>query len=258
MKRLKRAIAVVLVCVTTWSVPARAQQYDYVVYDPENWWEAVLQLYQMYEQFRFLVGQARRLPVDMITRYRGRSVDWMLHDLSALFAQPILTALNTGDPTGATYRQFVDRLDVPTDVLNRMPQALQARLRRGYATIELADRVAERGVAQVGGTRAIGSAVAQTIRTMETDAAAPVDDFQTQTAVLNKINTATALGLRVADQTNQLLLDALEQLVVENARKRDAEARLMNATIYQWRYGLSYGQDLFRNTATRLDTWQLR
>jgi len=30
----------------------------------------------------------------------------------------------------------------------------------------------------------------------------------------------------------------------------------MNATIYQWRYGQAYGQDLFRNTASDLDTWR--
>ena len=65
-----------------------------------------------------------------------------------------------------------------------------------------------------------------------------------------------ACGL--AEQTNQFLADTLEQLIVDNTRKRDAEAVLMNATIYQWRYGLAYGQDLFRNTAADIDSWRLR
>ena len=34
--------------------------------------------------------------------------------------------------------------------------------------------------------------------------------------------------------------------MVDNKRKRDAEAKLMNATIEQWQYGLTYGQDLYR------------
>ena len=30
------------------------------------------------------------------------------------------------------------------------------------------------------------------------------------------------------------------------------------ATIYQWRYGQAYGEDLFRHTATALDGWRQR
>ena len=35
-------------------------------------------------------------------------------------------------------------------------------------------------------------------------------------------------------------------------------AALMNATIVQWRYGLTYGQNLFQNTAANIDSWRLR
>lgn len=240
--------------------PARAQAYDYLVYDDANWYEALLQLLQFIEQLRFWVNQAKRLPIDMATRYHGHSVDWTLHDASAglLYAQRILNALNIGDPTGAAYRQTVDPLDLPSDIVSRMPVNLQRRLTNGYAAIELADSVSKLAVNQTGAMRVEGPFNEQVAKDMEKDAVSTVDSFHTQIAVLNKINAATVLGLRMQDHIGKTLMSTLEQLVVTNRRQRDAEAVLMNATIYQWRFGPSYGDDLFRNTAASLDSWQQR
>ena len=57
-------------------------------------------------------------------------------------------------------------------------------------------------------------------------------------------------------QNHEFLGDTLEQLIVDNKRKRDAETRLMNATINQWRYGPAYGADLFSHTAANIDRWR--
>ena len=84
----------------------------------------------------------------------------------------------------------------------------------------------------------------------------PADDFHTQTALLEKINSAIAIDLRLGEQTNQFQLSALEQSIVDNKRKRDAEATLMNATIHQWRYGKAYGDDLYSRTAANIDNWR--
>jgi hypothetical protein len=51
------------------------------------------------------------------------------------------------------------------------------------------------------------------------------------TALLNKINGANVLG-------------------------RDAEAQMMDAHLFQWRYGTAYGRDLFSRTAANLDAWR--
>jgi hypothetical protein len=53
-------------------------------------------------------------------------------------------------------------------------------------------------------------------------------------------------------------MSTLEQMIVANQRQRDAEAQLLNATIYQWRYGRAYGEDLFRNTAANIDGWRIQ
>lgn len=260
-RRAVRVIVLALALVTVApQVPARAQAYDYLVYDDANWYEALLQLLQFIEQFRFWINQARRLPIDMATRYHGHSVDWTLHDASEglLYAQRILEALNTGDPSGAAYRQAVDPLDLPTDILGRMPASLQSRLTNAYAAIELADSVSKLAVDQMGALRVEGQHNEQVAKDMEKDAVSTLDNFHTQIAVLNKINGATVLGLRMQDHINKTLASTLEQLLVTNRRQRDSEAMLMNATIYQWRFGQSYGEDVFRNTAAALDGWRQR
>ena len=82
------------------------------------------------------------------------------------------------------------------------------------------------------------------------------DEFHTQAALLNKINGASLLELRIGETTNQFLMHMLEQLLVQNKRTRDAEAQLMDAHIFQWRYGTPFGRDLFSRTAASLDTWR--
>jgi hypothetical protein len=237
-----------------WPATAHAQ---FVVFDPAVFGQAVNEVLNTLRQYTLLVQQARRLPVDMANRYRALSPAWPTHDLTGwLFAQPILTALNSGDTTGARYRQVTDLVDVPNDVLARMPAELRRRLGTAYATIELADSIATRAVDQAGLDRANGRQILQTIQSMDADAFSVDDSYQTQTAILNKINTASVLGLRIGAQSNQFLMDALEQMLVENKRRRDTEAKAMDATIHQWRYGQAYGADLFSRTAVNLDTWR--
>ena len=262
-RRLVRLTAMLLAVVmlsTSAPAPARAQAYDYLVYDESNWWEAVAQVSALVQQILHMIRQARRLPFDMVARYHGHSVDWTFHDLEAglLYAQRILAALNDGDPTGAAYRQIVDPLDLPTDVVARMPLSLQRRITQTYAGIELADSVSELAVDQLGAMRVEGPHNLQVAKDMEKDAVSNNGDLHTQIAVLNKINTASVLGLRLQDHMTKALISTLEQLLVSNRRQRDAEAVLLNATIHQWRYGQEYGQGFFRNTASALDGWSQR
>jgi hypothetical protein len=255
MKRWHMLLSIVLVAVAAMVSPLRAQ---WVVYDPTNYLQAVAQYEQMLQQYQFLLAQARRVPVDIAGRYHAHSIDWTYHDLAAglLHAQPLLVALNQGDARGVAYRGVTTPLDIPTDAFARMPADFRRRLGAAYATIELADSITRLAVDQTGTARVDGPFTLQAIRNVEHDIVNPGDDFHSQTALLEKINAAEAIGLRVEHQNNQFLLAALEQLIVDNKRKRDSEAVLMNATIHQWRYGEAYGEDLFRSTASNLDTWR--
>lgn len=230
---------------------------QWVVFDPSNYAEAVTQFEQLVKQYQFLLAQARRIPVDVASRYRGYSIDWTQHELGGLLsAAPLMTALNQGGQASLAYAAVSDPLDVFADVTERMPIALTRGLLDTYATLELADSANRLAIDQLAMERTQGRLTRQTIDHLEADNANWLDDFQSQTALLERLNAAHAIQLRQQEQTNQLLLGTLEQQFVDSKRKRDAETRVMNATIYQWRYGQAYGVDLFRNTASNLDTWQ--
>jgi hypothetical protein len=94
------------------------------------------------------------------------------------------------------------------------------------------------------------------IQNMDDDASSSSDSYNTQTALLNKINGANVLGLRINEGSSQFLMHILEQLLVQNKRNRDAEAQAMDAHLFQWRFGAAYGRDLFSRTADNLDTWR--
>jgi hypothetical protein len=247
------ALVVVLTMVAL-SAPLMAQ---WVVYDPTNYAQAVAQYEQLLQQYEFLIQQARRLPIDLGARYHADSLAWTSYDPSGLlYARTLLAALNAGDATGTGYRDTVQPLDVPTDVAAHMPADMQRRLTTGYSTLELSDNVARLAVDQTGRARANGPLTQQAINHVDQDGGNPADDFHAQTALLEKINAALTLALRISEETNQLQLSLVEHAIVDNKRKRDAEATLMNGTIRQWRYGQSYGSDLFRHTAANIDGWR--
>jgi hypothetical protein len=233
--------------------PSRAQ---FIVHDPTSYAQALVTYGQLVQQYLHWIRQARRLPADMATRYRVPEVLWRIHDDSDLYAGPLLTALNYGDPVGGRYYETVDRLSAVEDVLPRLPETLRRRMRTGYATLQAADSIATMAIHQAGAIRFNGRRVLETIRAMEDDLVAFPEEFHTQTALLNKINGAGVLNLRIAERNSQFLLHTLEQLLLDNKRKRDTEAQLMNAHLHRWRFAEAYAADLFRHTARQLDDWR--
>jgi len=250
-------VATMAITIALLSQSGRAQ---FVVYDPTNYIQALARYAQLVQQYRFWVAQAQRLPVDLANRYRLAPVRWQTHDAARIYtyAEPILSALNSGDPTGVLYDVSTDQLDTLDDFVSSVPLELRPRLRLSYGAIQFEDSVAKTAIDQVGTTRTNGSFALGTIQNMEDDAVSSFDDFHTQTALLNKINGAGVLALRLDETVSQLQMHILEQLLVQNKRSRDAEAELMDAHLFQWRYGAAYGHDLFSNSAAELDSWRLR
>ena len=70
------------------------------------------------------------------------------------------------------------------------------------------------------------------------------------------IDAPRVTGNETWERYNRVHLNTLEQLIVDNVRKREAETQLMNAHLYQWRYGQRYGSEMFSNTAQKLDGWR--
>jgi hypothetical protein len=245
--------AVIVIALLSSTVSAQ-----FVVYDPTNYFQALTRYAQLLEQYRFWVAQARRLPQNLAARYRLPPVRWSTYANTATtpYAEAILSALNIGDPTGGLYNVSVERLDTLDDLLASVPVDLRPRLRLLYGSLQFDDSVAKAAINQVGVTRTNGPFALTTIQNMEDDAVASGDDFHTQVALLDKINGATMLALRLNETASQLQLHILEQLLVQNKRTRDAEAEAMDAHLFQWRYGAAYGRDLFSRTAAALDSWR--
>ena len=239
------------------ALAANTVQAQFVVHDPTNYAQAIARYAQMVQQYRLLLAQARRLPSELAVRYRVPQPRWRSHDPSAsAYARSILASLNTGDSSGAGYRSVVDQLVDLSAILPTLPPDLQRRIANTYATIQIADSVARTGIDQIGRVRDNGARVLTAIADMESDAGALADDLHTQVAVLNKINGANVLALRVGEASNQLQMHMLEQLLVQSKRSRDAEGQAMTARLFQWRYGAEYGRTLFARTAVGLDAWR--
>jgi hypothetical protein len=147
-------------------------------------------------------------------------------------------------------------VDLPDDVVGRMPADMQRRLAAAYGTLEIADSTNRLAIDQTGAGRAEGPFTLQAVKNVEHDAANTSDAYQSQTALLEKIDAALAIEVRLSEQTNQFQLSALEQALLETTRKRETEAAVMNATLRQWRYGQAYGDDLFSRTAANIDSWR--
>lgn len=247
MRRLYAcAVAIVMLAIPS---TARAQ---WVVYDPSNYAQAVTRYLQLVQQYEFWVEQARRLPASAASRYRVPEVPWRAY----VGESPVLTSLSTGLGTAAAYAAAVDPVDSLADVLTKAPDALRGRLALRHGAISVSDQLALAALQQAGSARANGLQVLRAIQAMEDDALSGPTEFHTQTALLNKINGASVLGLRIAERNTQFLAHTVEQLLLDNVRKRQAETQLMNAHSYQWRYGQRYGSEMFDKTAQRLDSWQ--
>src|ERR1700737_2151329 len=77
---MHRTLRLTVITTTAIALAANAATAQFVVYDPTNYAQAIVRYAQLVQQYRFWVEQARRLPVDMATRYRVPAVRWHTHD----------------------------------------------------------------------------------------------------------------------------------------------------------------------------------
>jgi hypothetical protein len=207
---------------------------QFVVYDPTNYAQAVTAYTQAVQEYQFWLRQAKRLPAAVIGRYRVPETPWQLHQVD-LVTDPL-------EPLG--------------DVLATVPTPVLPRLSAHYAGIAAAERLLKRAIDQAKAVRIGGASMMRAIQALDDDAVSDADEYHVETALLNKITGASVLGLRIAERGTQFLAHTVEQLILENMRKRDTEAQLMNAHLFQWNYGARYGSELFSHTAKGLDGWR--
>jgi hypothetical protein len=241
------------------AVPARAQ---FAVVDHGNLTQAVLIAERTLREYEALVAQYQTL-VRMSTglgnmqRYRVPTVLGSEHQTDRwAYGRSWLQGLNAGDPSGAAYRAAARRLESPGYALQQLPPAARRAAKQAYATVEIADSVAQLGGHQVGLIRAYSRRLQQAIDALEGDVLSSDPSARDMTAVLDKVAAGTLIARRQDMAANQLLSHSLEQLLARSKRVRDTEAAAMNMRLGALRNGRVAGTSVVKGAADDLRTWR--
>jgi hypothetical protein len=226
------------------AVPVSAQM---IVLDPAVLDNAVTQLIELEESFAELVAtyqqirtqylllqhQAQGLPVDLATRYRTVRSPWL--GLSATSAYGLtttwVTAANTGAAASTGYTRATEALRPYGSAMARLSAEEAARVQARVDRVDLGDATAVHGLQALGLLRAREASVETALANLEADTFTGNADFNTQVAVLNKINATTVTTARVATDTNNLLVSLLEQQLLDATERREAAVEGINAHI---------------------------
>lgn len=247
---------VVLLLVTT--QPASAQV---AVIDPANLTQAILIVHRTQQHLEELRDQYRTI-VRMATgfggldQYRTPPLAVTSHDSGRwVYGRPWITALNSGDATGAAYLATAHPLNRPNPPA-RLSSAARRAFERQYATVEIADSVAMMGGHQVGALRRYHAQLQQGVQALESDVMNGLERFHELTTILDKVAGAELLGRRQDMATNQLLSHALEQLLARSKRLRDTEASTINMQVVTWLEGRRANEAFVAGTGDALRTWR--
>lgn len=222
------------------------QFFGLTVFDPSVYAEAVTEVGKMVQQYNQLVQtyqmitsqynqmlwMAKALPGGL-ARFATIRTPWFLSSSGNTYGTTggWIAAVNSGANVARGYQGATEPLlpygaalaDVPADQLDR--------LEKHYATIELTDGANQDGMETIGTLRSNAPQVETAIQNLENDSLNPAPDYNTEIAVLNKINAASVIALRNGQDTNKLLTALAEQQLIEAKRQRDAEVKAINSHI---------------------------
>ena len=256
LRRWIMVLSLLSLCV----VPLRAQV---VVIDPANLVQTILiadRTWQQYDELRqeFETIQRMARKLGTLDQYRIPAIAITGHDPSRWeYGRPWIQALNSGDARGTAYFQTAVPLDQPRAVdLNRLSPAARRTFESQYATMEITDSVALMGAHQVALERGYFGKLQDAVQGLENDVLSSRSDAHEMTAVLDKVAAGELLGRRQDTATNQLLSNALEQLLARSKRLRDTEAGNMNMQLLMWRDGRAANDAFVQGTGDALRTWR--
>jgi hypothetical protein len=254
-----RGLVTGAVLTVAWVTPTSAQ---FVVIDPANLTQTIriaertLQHYnQLRMQYETILLMARRL--GSMDAYRIPTIPITGHDPGRwTYGRPWIEALNGGDPRGTAYLRSVVPLQVPGVMPPRLTANARLALERAYATIEIADSIAQMGAHQVALSRGYHGRIQDAVEALERDVLNPSQPYHEMTAVLDKISAGELLARRQDMAGNQLLSHALEQLLARGKRERDTEAATINMQLTTWRDGRAANDAFVAGSGDALRTWR--
>ena len=272
-KRMFTAGLVLLLCLTLTIETDAFLGVGDVVYDPSVYGQAVAQavrLEQQYaqlvetylilrSQYEQLVFSARRVPVNMVARYRAIATPWEFPSSADTYGTSggWTSAITTGQGVVDRYVQSIEALAPYGPALANVPSNQLARLKTIYGTVELTDGANQSAIETIGRLRANAPAVQNAIQGLEDDSLSSAPEMNTEVAVLNKINAGELIGVRTAQDTNKLLVAVAEGQLITAKRTRDAEAR----AIVQHARFLAEGKALLTaqaaGTSAAMQAWRM-
>lgn len=213
-----------------------------IVFDPQNFEEALQQLAQLEQQYTQLVEtyhmienqyqQMLRMatPDAMMARYRAATTQWTNSSAANLYGNTLgwTTAINTGQSVQSGYSAVAEPLANYGSALSNLPDDQAQRVERSYAGVELADGANLSAMQTLGDLRQNAEVVEAAIQNLENDSLSSDPAMNTEIAVLNKINAASVIGLKNTQDTNKLLVALAEQEILRTKEERDAESRAIN------------------------------
>ena len=245
---MRRKLIIFLLIVLAMAVPALAIfGLGDIVFDPQNFEEAVQEIAQLTQQYNQLVQtyqmirsqynqmifMAQQVPVNMVLRYRAVETPWTLSSTTNIYGTTAAweSSINTGQSVSSGYSAATERLGTYGGALTNIPADQLDRLQRDYGTVELTDGASLAAIQLVGQLRANAPQVETAISNLESDSLSSDPNMNTEIAVLNKINAANVVNLRNSQDANKLLTALAERQLVDAKRERDAEARAFNEHI---------------------------
>ena len=239
---MKKRLAISVLCLFLLFC-ATVAQAQLTVFDPSVYGQAVIEVSKLIQQYNQLVQtyqmitnqynqmlwMAKRVPGDL-ARFRAIPTPWFLSSATNTYGTTggWISAINTGSNVLAGYQNATDQLLPYGAALSNVPADQLTPIEKHYATVELADGANEDGIETVGTLRNNAPQVEAAIQNLEDASLESDPDYNTEIAVLNKINAASVVGLRNGQDTNKLLAALAEQQFIDSKRRRDSEARAVN------------------------------
>ena len=260
MTSSRRLIGLAILTVALTASPVHGQL---VVNDPLNTAQAIALVQKTISEYQMLVEQYQTIvrmsqSLQNMARYKTAPVAFSSHDPSRFaYGAPWLTALNSGDASGALYKQIARTVQRPNaSALARLPFDARRAIEDAYATIEITDSIAQRGAHQVALVRGYGGSLQSVVQLLENDILSPVSALHQLTAILDKVAVGELVGRRQDTASNQMLSHALEQLLAQAKRRRDTEVATMNMRLVSMQRGRAVGRSYIEGSADALRTWR--
>jgi hypothetical protein len=237
-------VAVLFACLLFGATMAKAQfGFGITVFDPSVYAEAItevskliqqynqlVQTYQMItNQYNQMLWMAKVLP-GSLAQFRAIPTPWFLSSATNTFGTTggWISAINTGANVPGGYQNATVPLLTYGGALGNVPANQLSRLQKHYTTVELTDSANQDGMETVGTLRLNAPQVEAAIQNLEGATLNSDPNYNTEIAVLNKINAASIIALRNSQDTNKLLTALAEQQFIESKRQRDSEAQAVN------------------------------